>query len=509
MDLLLLFLLNLLSNLFYFGEHVFQGWLHALFPLVSIVSLSALVAVVEIWILSGIRKLVLQSIERFIFLSFIGIHLCFILCDSFLFYRFGWILNQESLYILAETNENEVNAFWHTYMSSGVLFSAMLTWVVVIYLTGRLRSKKVPSYTNFFIRCFALLGTGILGFGAYSYSTTRNGYGVPQYTSLTRCIYGCYTLCQNQKQIRQLESICRDVRASLPVECDTLPHLVVVIGESSSLYHCSVYGYEKPTWPRMSARTQSEELIVFEQAFSAYDATNGVMRSVFSVDPDLFGHVPLFPAVYRKAGYHTAIYDNQYFLGGGISFLCDEAVSDALFDTRVDGPFQYDEMMISSLKPTDSLSLDIIHLVGQHFTYSDRYPAEFTHFQPTDYDAYKYNDMQREVIAHYDNAALYCDYVLDQIIRKFESQDCLVVFFSDHGEEVFEMRDYCGHCSAATSPDPSYLYRVPFFVWLSPLFSARHPDKVQNIQTQCHQELCTSNFASWLMTLSSLFPTSY
>lgn len=60
--------------------------------------------------------------------------------------------------------------------------------------------------------------------------------------------------------------------------------MIVIIGESHSLYHTSLYGYEKQTYPLMEDREENGELFVFQNAVTTNDVTALVMNSVFSLD---------------------------------------------------------------------------------------------------------------------------------------------------------------------------------------------------------------------------------
>lgn len=472
--------------------------------MLSIVAISAMIAFVEYQIVKSIEKCFGVYAGYFVAIVVSSIHLIFIIVDLFLFSRFGQILNQDTLFILAETNRRESIEFIKTYTSAEFHCITIFLIVGMSFLTIRLYSSTIKKVLYIILLILAIGGLFLFGYGSYSYITRGDGLGIPQYSALTRCLYGCYSLKQIALRNRQLEDVCRNLHCALPFEADTIPHIVIVIGESSSYYHCSVYDYDKPTWPCMEARQEAGELIAYQNVTTPYDATNWVMRSIFSLDPSNFGNTPIFPAVFHAAGYRTSIVENQYFIGDGMTFLSDQGLSDLVFDYRKDGPFQYDSELLPYVEPKEGLSMDIIHLVGQHLAYNDRYPQTFEKFHAEDYDPTRFNDHQRKVIAQYDNAALYCDYVLDQIIQKYESQDCLLIFFSDHGEEVFETRDFCGHCSSATAPDPSYLFRIPFFVWESSTFREQHPLITEQCMDESMEEFCTSRFSQWLVQKTGL-----
>ena len=68
-------------------------------------------------------------------------------------------------------------------------------------------------------------------------------------------------------------------------------------------------------------------------------------------------------------------------------------------------------------------------------------------------------------MSEYDNATLYNDSIVDQIVRRFANEDAIVIYVPDHGEECFEgSRGFiCRNHSAAIDYDLAhYEFEVPF-----------------------------------------------
>ncbi len=84
------------------------------------------------------------------------------------------------------------------------------------------------------------------------------------------------------------------------------------------------------------------------------------------------------------------------------------------------------------------------HLMGQHEAFQSRYPKAFERFKAKDYLTFP--EHQREVLAAYDNATLYNDYVVSSIIDLYKDKDAVVFYFSDHALDVFDTDpDFFGH----------------------------------------------------------------
>ncbi|EHO21474.1 hypothetical protein HMPREF9466_00331 [Fusobacterium necrophorum subsp. funduliforme 1_1_36S] len=78
-------------------------------------------------------------------------------------------------------------------------------------------------------------------------------------------------------------------------------------------------------------------------------------------------------------------------------------------------------------------------------------------------------------IAEYSNSLRYTDYVLNSIIQKFEKENMLCFYLSDHAEEMYESRNVRGHAGDGGS---RYMVEIPMFLYLSPSFQKQNPELV-------------------------------
>ncbi len=110
----------------------------------------------------------------------------------------------------------------------------------------------------------------------------------------------------------------------------------------------------------------------------------------------------------------------------------------------------------------------IIHLMGSHATYYNRYPREFDRFGAGDVRASR----GRQAIAEYANSILYTDFVLGEIIKRFANSDSVVIYFSDHAEDVYDTGDKPLRLDANPT---RFMVEIPFMVYASDEFIAKHP----------------------------------
>lgn len=492
---LLLFVFNLLSN------STVIIWQNNIWAILQIVCISAISATVERVLCGFITNKKIQQITLWLI---IAAHLILAIIDAFLIMNFHLIFGQDIVDILAETNPEEAKSFLSTYLSFGTIFAIIVAILTIITIT-RWASKKLARNLTLTILLFflSIAGLGIYLFTVYSYAMFRNGMSVPQMHAFTRVGYSFKVLNDRMQQIENLRNVNRRVTAK-----QTLlesPTVVVIVGESFSVYHSSLYGYDKMTNPLLSKRQKDSSLVVFDDVVTISDHTEGVMCSVFSLKNGNtpFWKAALFPSCFKAAGYHTAMIDNQYFEGKGITFLADKELSTLMFEYRNQHRLGHDYNLLSNIPVMNDPQLVILHLMGQHYTYSDRYPASFRHFSANDYNK-SLPENERELIAHYDNATLYNDFVVEKIIQKFENKNCIIVYFSDHGEEVFEIDNYIGHGNAAHRIDMRYQIRVPLMVWMSSQYQTKMPDVAKRIRQSSQKPIFTDDIAHFLLEIAGI-----
>lgn len=491
-----------MSNIFGMKFLVEPHFLDNCYIVLSILSLSGFVAWVESIILVGLRNY--HLLKNILLFFFVIIHFLCISIESFLLINFDIIVGQDVIDIIAETNSKETKEFLKTYFT----FDACLL-ILVVPSFCLLFAKWIKRFSWSCIVRYLRIVLVAISFiivikGTYAFTRYRSGEGLPQLTTLTRGGYAYYVMHKQSAQFPSIINACNNIEADFLPDFTPFQRVIVVIGESSSYYHCSLYGYEKETWPYMNSLLSDSALIAFTDVVSPFDATHGVMKQLFSLNGNDFGNSSLFPAFFKKMGYKTQLLDNQYFVNKGINFLTDETLSHSLFDSRNADYCGFDGNMIPMIEKSDTTSLLVVHLNGQHYTYKDRFPKDFELFFASDYIMESLSDEKKEILAAYDNAGRYCDYVLYNIIDLFKDEDAIMIFLSDHGEEVYDLRDYMGHGSAISSPDPSYQLRIPFFVWMSESSRKKRVGLYNQLLTSVQSPFITSYFSHFLLSICGI-----
>lgn len=108
----------------------------------------------------------------------------------------------------------------------------------------------------------------------------------------------------------------------------------------------------------------------------------------------------------------------------------------------------------------------VLHLMGSHIEYRNRYPKEFQVF----------NDGTVNQQADFDNTVLYTDWVLSQIFEYAKENLNLdaMIYFSDHGSDPDKGRQ---------PDDISFkVLRIPMFCYLSESYQARNPEVAEAVK---------------------------
>lgn len=492
-----LFILNLVGN----GVWLFIQ--STLLSVILVIVLSALFAVLEVLMFRIIPTSLLKAVYAAIM---IVLHNVVGIVDYFLLYRFGAVIDLYVLNTVLLTNESEASDFISTYISPLTIVVFLVAVILVNVLVYKLSSYVSKlRYTLWTIRITAIFSIVFLAVNAalfVLFNISANAQ-TPMHQAFLR-VGREYTRFRLGIHIDELLKACQEVKAFSTIG-EPLK-MIVVIGESHSVYHTSLYGYEKETYPLLKERVKKGELFVMQQAVSAHDVTSPAMWSIFSLDSmgvDT-NHTPFFPAVFKAAGYRTIMYDNEFLKNDMLHVMTNSTLSDAMYDQRNTHYYKYDIDMLNDLPMIeDSLAMYILHLAGHHFEYCNRYPKEFDKYKYTDYQTTPQSQERKELIATYDNCSLYNDFVLDAIIKKFEDDNTIVVYFSDHGEELYE-KGFLGHMGSRTSPDPSYQLRVPLLVWLSTSFREHHHDIVEKLKSVKDMHIKTDDISHFLIDIAGI-----
>jgi heptose-I-phosphate ethanolaminephosphotransferase len=488
--------------------------------------------------------------------------------DVYCFTKFASTLTPTMLLLVGETDSREAGEFLRSYLSPDVLFSAV-GWIILLILIHafvalRPRLRHLLSYRQrvflgegidrlrqWWPKAVPALGAAVIlllvwslctsahnkaatwklmtagNIGDVEHTLTESDHAV-LYTPISRLAFSIYANSLAAKQIDRCVTAAEHVRVD---SCSfRSPNIVLIIGESYSRHHSAQYNYFMPTTPRQIKREKSGLLVKYTDVVSPWNLTSFVFKNVFSMhvvgQKGEWCDYPLFPELFRKAGYHVTFITNQflpkakeavYDFSGGF-FLNNPKLSKAQFDTRNDKLHLYDADLLNDYeqlkKQNTAHNLIIFHLIGQHVNYRLRSPNAQKKFTADDYLKYRpeLDAKQRRILADYDNAVLYNDSVVDQICKRFENQDAIVIYMPDHGEECYEgNRGFiCRNHSAQIDYDLAhYEFDIPFWIWCSHQYAVKHPQIFKEIVQARNRKLMTDALPHLLLYLAGISAPDY
>lgn len=271
---------------------------------------------------------------------------------------------------------------------------------------------------------------------------------------------------------------------------DSIPQtIIVVIGESLTRNHMGLYGYSRQTTPLLSQKLSN--LYVYTDVVSPQVHTIPVIRSLLSFidkeNPDYYTAKPSLFELFNRAGYETYFISNQPF-GGNFKTSYDDLLNLAQHKYDMSKQKKNDDVLLPEIKKildsSDKVKnkIIVVHLVGNHMAYEFRYPASFNKF---DYkkdnlvsDAPYRDAKAKKDIDYYDNSVLFNDYIISSMIDMLaekKGEETSLIYMSDHGEELFDKREFAGHAYEKVS---KYMCEIPFIVWVSDSFRDMNPNLV-------------------------------
>lgn len=476
--------LSLLIQGFSFGWNrvVLGNALENFFSLLILVSFSLLFKV-------RVRK-ILQSIF-YIYWSLS----CLI--ETIYYFIFKANLSASSIYILLETNLAESKEFLEFYLHPKILI--MIIGYIILIIIFFQQKLILKLNTLGLLRKLSLLVVLILS----TLFLFKKGYIQYNFAYLT-----LKSIKEYVEEYKKIESFHID-QPIVDIEefkfNDSIKQAtyVLILGESTTRERLSIYSYSRNTTPYL--KSIESDLLIYENVISPHAFTIGSLKKVLTLnglnsDND-FSIIQLM----NQAGFKTFWLSNQRPIGEYESLVTKIASASDNYlvkNTALDGSITpYDEVLLpllqQALEDEAPLKFIVLHPLGTHMRYSDRYPASFSKFIGESFS--NFNHSRAHSLSNaYDNSILYHDYFLKQVHQKIISLDeaAYMLYLSDHGEEVFTDIDFAGHLD--DNPTQS-MFEIPFFLWMNPKFK-----KLKPIKLNIKEAYTTNDFMHSFADLNSI-----
>ena len=453
--------------------------------------------------------------------------------NVFLLMNFGTMISPSIIMLMVETNGEETSEFFKTYFFCGnsllAYFIILLASLYVFFserkfsaiIKGKWKSSLVLIICiYFFQRSVSPLKIFSELFDCRNLSEAELWYlKYPVNTNaLSNLVYSVYVM--NLSKFEMREAVNNTLAISGIIETTDDVNLVLIIGESYSKHHSNLYDYPKNTNPRLRKRMEDGNLFVFNDVVSSYNLTSFVLRNLFSVnsimDGETWSSYPAFPILFKNAGYNVYFWDNQRTFGKAdvsdfsiASYLFNDSILTRSYTSYNHQTYSYDKELIDDFWSHVSLDGDknliIFHLMGQHTMPDKRYPPEkgYDYFTKDSVQNKELSDKQKKQVAQYDNATRYNDFLIDDLLNRLTDKKVVAVYFSDHGEEIFDFRKHYGRTQEKqkTANLLKYQYEIPFMIWCSNQYAIEYPNVVDQIKLSINRPFMNDNVCQILFGL--------
>jgi len=409
---------------------------------------------------------------------FVVVYLFFCFCtyfESAYYYLFNTYFSPSAIFVIFESNLNEAKEFVSFYIDTPLLFFTLIFTLTsfilvfkyeVIELFNIKRTKKTTiKVVSVFVAILLFLKISTLIVFNLPYLIIKSNL---EYYKESE-IFGNYKENKNGNF--------HDVKRLINPNQDEELY-VIIIGESTNRYHLGIYDYYRQTTPKLSKI--KDELLIYNNVISPHAYSVGALTKILTLgnyeSPEKVTKGSIIQLI-NSVGFDTYWLSNQRPIGPYESLITKISMSakySKFITTTIAGNSTVlDGELVKELDKTikqlkNKKNVIFLHLMGTHHHYENRYPNIFNKFLDNPITNFKSKE-NFEKINHYDNTILYNDFLITDILNKVSklNKKSFVLYFSDHGEEMFNDLDMAGHNEDVYSKN---MFDVPFILWQSPKY---------------------------------------
>lgn len=278
--------------------------------------------------------------------------------------------------------------------------------------------------------------------------------------------------------------------------------VVLVVGESLRSDHLGINGYARNTTPRLAAL--GPELLSFPDVASTANWTELAVPGIVSLR--VGGQRASVLQTFAEAGYRTAWLSNQEpFPYSRTADVVEHAVGSQDYHLRTDANLL--PIFTSFVRQAGPRQLVVLHMIGSHIPYEERYTAASRVYTPTLRDLGVKQPLpadKQAAINSYDNTVIETDKFLARVIEvlRAEQRPALLLYTSDHGENLFD--DERGLFMHAQKGPTRHDTHVPLLAWMNPPYRAAHPALAQALQANRLKKISHAGVFATLLDLGAV-----
>lgn len=436
---------------------------------------------------------------------------------SYYMNSFNVVIDSTMITNIVQTDQQEASDL----LSFQLILQVLLLGIIPAWLLWKSR-VECESFTLEIFRRLKLISFAIVlmlvcivPFSSHYASFFREHKILRYYANPATFIYSSFVFADaalGRSEITEKTALGLD--AEIPAQDLSRELLILVVGEAARADHFSLNGYERNTNPRLS----------MELVTSLADVTSCGTATAYSV-----------PCMFSQAGRTDFDLDSAYASENLLDVLTHADVNVLWRDNNSDSKgvaahLNYEEFRDNSANPVcDEECRDVgmlsglddyitahdegdivivLHQMGMHGpAYYKRYPKEFERFTPTCQSSQLEKCSDEEINNAYDNAILYTDYFLSQVIaflKPYNNQfETAMFYMSDHGESLGENGIYLHGLPWLFAPDNQK--HVASILW----FGSGYRVDRQWISSQVNTAFSHDNFFHTVLGLFEINTTSY
>ncbi|WP_298534997.1 phosphoethanolamine transferase [uncultured Algibacter sp.] len=374
-----------------------------------------------------------------------------------------------SFYVFINTNPEEVFEFLKEYSSFSILVVTFLFFLPLFWL--RLLVTSINKFRIKYIfdsyRLYKIIGLCVVLLLGLKFSGLIE-HNLPYLLSRSFALN-----YKDSKYIDEFNSQIEKTSGVAEIKNVGINNtFIVVIGESATSSHMQLYGYYRETTPLFEEIR--DDLSIYQDVISPNTSTFHSLSKALTLgnyeDPKKVLALPI-TTLFNKAGFktfwisnHSPTFNPSSALArisnqAGIRYFNSKEV--VMNNLKHDGELLY--KVDEALKDQYPNKVIFLHLIGEHFSYENRYPKQFDFFQDIPKTPFRRRAVYQK-INQYDNAVRYTDYIINSVFEKLKTENTnnYLMYFSDHGEEVFQDDDFYGHLEDRPTKNT---FKVPFIMY--------------------------------------------
>ncbi len=371
----------------------------------------------------------------------------------------GFVINNAYIILSEYTFAKEAFATYYPVILKAMAVSAL--FVGAIYFLGQFIRHRLSKYILF----GALLAVSIFYSRFITFSTADFSFTIPFkvtfdfYKAASAPLYANHRAEVTQKIIQK----------------PLVDKIVYIVDESIKGNILSLNGYKVNTTPFLVKNR--DKLINYGIASSVGNCSaisNLILRSDLppSAYPDVNQSSLKHPNIWgyaKKAGYYTVYLDAQGTSMQNHMNRFDLESIDEFIQVRnrynikeYESDFKALDILQDILKKHKRVFV-YINKMGAHFPYEYDYPKNQTIYKPAleMNEAPSYNEKQKFLNTFYNALRWSVDKWWQEVFKRFENQDALFIYTSDHGQNLFDRDSKETHCSNDPIVDEAI---VPIFL---------------------------------------------